>query len=147
MEVRDLKPYTAAIQPRHPPFLDAQLTKSNSSTYSLDILLSVHTCKLLDAVFLIFSLTLLSRSNAYLVFSPFSRIPVSRERCMAWFIFLALSDCLLMIAMDIVIMLRGGHVPISLLLATPRRPIFQFTHSITVVRRSLCYSCPCSLCK
>jgi hypothetical protein len=34
---------------------------------------------------------------------------------MGWFIFLAVSDCLLMSAMDTVIMLRGGHALICLL--------------------------------
>jgi hypothetical protein len=38
---------------------------------------------------------------------------------MGWFLFLALCDCLLMTAMDIVIMLRGGHPLISLLLQIP----------------------------
>lgn len=79
-------------------------------------------------------------SNTYLVFSSFSRIPVSRERCMAWFVFLALIDCLLMTAMDIVIMLRvyalyNRSTKVALLLVSLL--LTQLTLVTTCVSRTL----------
>ncbi|KAF8900702.1 hypothetical protein CPB84DRAFT_1778704 [Gymnopilus junonius] len=44
--------------------------------------------------------------NTCLVFFPLSRLPVGRRECEAWLLFMIVSACLLMLAVDIVIMLR-----------------------------------------
>jgi hypothetical protein len=45
-------------------------------------------------------------ANVYLVFGPLSITPVPRQQCLSWFIYLAASAVTLLIALDIVLMLR-----------------------------------------
>ncbi|KAF5310218.1 hypothetical protein D9619_010256 [Psilocybe cf. subviscida] len=44
--------------------------------------------------------------NIYFVFGPLSITPVPRQKCLSWFIYLAASAVALLIALDIVLMLR-----------------------------------------
>ncbi|KAF8960806.1 hypothetical protein BDZ97DRAFT_1665344 [Flammula alnicola] len=45
-------------------------------------------------------------ANTYIVFVPLSRVPVHRHGCMGWFLFLTISACFLLAAVDSLIMLR-----------------------------------------